>query len=104
MTQDLKQKIIEAVETDPNRDYIQSISLFGSYLHGEEKKDSDIDLLFEMRKTMSLFRIIDMKYNLEKKLGKKVDLVEKDSVIPQLKDKIIPEAQKIYDFSTQRTD
>ena len=84
MTQDLKQKIIEAVRTSPYRDYIQSISLFGSYLHGEEKADSDIDLLYETRKTMSLFEIGGMKYRLEHKLGHKVDLVPKGSVIPQL--------------------
>jgi len=97
MTQDLKQKIIEAVKTSPYRDYIQSISLFGSYLHGTEKNDSDIDLLYETRKTMSLFEIGGMKYRLERKLGHKVDLVPKNSVIPQLRDKIIPGAQKIYE-------
>ena len=97
MTQDLKQKIIEAVKTSPYRDYIQSISIFGSYLHGTEKPDSDIDLLYETRKTMSLFEIGGMKYRLERKLGHKVDLVPKNSVIPQLQDKIIPEAQKIYE-------
>ena len=98
MTQEvLKQKIIETVETDPNRDYIQSISLFGSYLHGNEKKDSDIDLLFEMRKTMSLFQIGGMHYRLEQKLGRKVDFVEKGSIIPQLKDRIISGAKKIYE-------
>jgi len=90
-------KVREVVESDPNKDYIQSISLFGSYLHGKNRPDSDIDLLFEMRKTMSLFQIGGMQYRLEQTLGRKVDFVEKDSVIPQLRDKIIPGAKKIYE-------
>lgn len=90
-------KVKEAVEADPNKDYIKSISLFGSFLHGDAGGKSDVDLLYETRKTMSLFKIIDLKYNLAKKLGRKVDLVDRDSVIPQLKDKIIPGAKKIYE-------
>ena len=90
-------KIKEAINSDPNKDYIKSISLFGSFLHGDANPNSDIDLLFEMRKTMSLFQIGGVQYNLEKALDRKVDLVEKNSVIPQLKDKIILGAKKIYE-------
>jgi len=95
--EEIAQKVKEAIKKDPNKNYIQSISLFGSYLHGNAKKDSDIDLLFEMREVMSLFQIIDVKTNLEKKLGQKIDFVSKGSVIPQLRDKIIPQAKKIYE-------
>jgi predicted nucleotidyltransferase len=94
---EITQKVKEAIEEDPYRDYIQSISLFGSFLHGDQKRGSDIDLLFETRKTISLFKIAGIQYRLEQKLGKKVDFVEKNSVIRQLKDKIIPEAVKIYE-------
>ena len=96
-TKEIREKIIEAVKTSPYRDYIQSISLFGSYLHRDQKPDSDIDLLYETRKTMTLFQIGGMQYQLEHKLGCKVDLVPKKSIIPQLKDKIIPGAEKIYE-------
>lgn len=90
-------KVKEAVEEDPSRDYIQSISLFGSYLHGTANKDSDIDLLFKMRKTIGLFKIGGIQYRLEQKLGRKVDFVPENSVIPQLRDKIIPGAKIIYE-------
>jgi len=90
-------KVRYAIKSDPNKDCIKSIYLFGSYLHGNAKKNSDVDLLFEMKKTMSLFQIGGMQYNLEQILGKKVDFVDKDSVIPQLRNKIIPGAKKIYE-------
>lgn len=80
---------------EPDAAKIKSVSLFGSHLRGDNRPDSDIDLLFEMRKTMSLFEIGGIQYRLQEKLGRPVDFVEKDSVIPQLKDDIYSNAKKI---------
>ncbi len=85
------------MQHEPDAQDIQRVSLFGSYLHGSQQDDSDIDLLFEMKKTMTLFQIGGLQYRLEQKLGKKVDFVPKNSVIPQLKDKIIAQAEAIYE-------
>lgn len=93
----IQKGVAEAIREDPCGEYIRSISLFGSFLNGEDTPESDIDLLYETRKPMSLFQIGGMQYRLEQRLGKKIDLVEKDSVIPQLRDEIIPTAQKIYE-------
>lgn len=90
-------KVKEAVEEDPNKDYIKAIYLFGSVLRGDSTSKSDVDLLFETHKTMSLFKMGGMQYRLEKKLGRKVDFVPKNSVIPQLKKEIITGAKKIYE-------
>jgi len=95
--EEIATKVKEAVESDPNRKYIKSISLFGSFLHGDNRSDSDIDLLYETKGTMSLFESAAMHYQLEQKLGRKVDFVDKDSVIPQLKKEIISKAKKIYE-------
>lgn len=94
----LQEKVRETIEADANnKDYIQSISLFGSFLHGEENEDSDIDLLLEMKKTMGLFRILEIQNRLEEKLGRKVDLIEKNSLDKYIKDKVLKESQKIYE-------
>ncbi|MFA6423029.1 MAG: nucleotidyltransferase domain-containing protein [Patescibacteria group bacterium] len=89
-------KIKEAMMSAPNREHIQSIYLFGSFLHGNAKENSDIDLLFEMNKTLSLFKIFDTQYYLEKKLRRKVDFIEKNSLDKYIKDEIFAEARKIY--------
>lgn len=94
---DIIAKVNEAIEEDPNKDFIQSISLFGSYLHENNQPGSDVDLLFETKKTMSLFQIAATHHRLENKLGRKVDFVEKDSLIPQLRNVIISSAKKIYE-------
>ena len=90
-------KVREAIEEDPNKDYIKSISLFGSFLRGDFTEKSDIDLMYETYKTMSLFQSGGLQYRLQEKLGKKVDFVPKNSLIHQLRDKIISEAKVIYE-------
>ena len=64
-------------------------SIFGSYVRGEQRENSDIDLLVEYPKGLSLFDVAEIKYKLEDVLGKKVDLVEYGYIKPQLRDRIL---------------
>lgn len=53
--------------------------LFGSAARGEERPDSDVDIMVEMntKKNYSFFDLLDIAYLLEKQIHRKVDLVEK---------------------------
>lgn len=95
--EDIITKVKEAVESDPNKDYIQSIYLFGSFLHGDAKEDSDVDLLYKSKKTMGLFKMFATQHHFEQILGRKVDLVERDSVDKYIKKEVLAEAKKIYE-------
>jgi len=64
-------------------------AVFGSYVRGEEKKDSDIDILVEMPRGIGLFGFVGLKHKLEEALGKKVDLVEYSTIKPRLKQYIL---------------
>ena len=66
-------------------------SLFGSYVRGEEKDDSDIDMLVEVPKGTGLFGFVGLQHKLEEALGKKVDLVTYKSIHPLLRDRILKE-------------
>lgn len=90
------QIIHQAVESDPNKEYVQSISLFGSVLHGDATGKSDIDLILEPRKPMGFFKLVEIQLNLEKKLGKPVDLVTRRSISKYFRDKVLQEAKEIY--------
>lgn len=90
-------KVKEVVEEDPNKDYIQSIYLFGSFLHGDETKDSDVDLFFETKKTLSMFEMFATQRRLEERIGRKVDFIPKNSLDKYIKDEILAEAKKIYE-------
>lgn len=59
-------------------------SIFGSYVRGEEREDSDIDILIEFTKGKSLLDLVRLQRKLEEVLGKKVDLGTYKSVSPLL--------------------
>ncbi|MCK4306626.1 nucleotidyltransferase family protein [candidate division WOR-3 bacterium] len=75
---------------------IKEIGIFGSYVRGEQKKASDIDILVEMELECQTFRnYMGLKFFLEKILGNKVDLVLKDTIKEQLKDRILGEVVSV---------
>ena len=74
---------------------VSRASLFGSVVRGEENDESDIDILVEIPKDMSYFEMLDIKFELEDKLKKKVDLIEYDLIKPRLKQYILKEQIKI---------
>jgi predicted nucleotidyltransferase len=70
--------------------------IFGSYARGEEGKDSDIDILVEIDDDkMSLLGFIALKHKIEDILGRKIDLVEYESIKPRIKDRILAEEIRI---------
>jgi hypothetical protein len=62
------------------RYHVASLGLFGSYLHGAERKDSDLDVLVTFDETPSLLRLIELENYLSDQLGVKVDLVPRESL------------------------
>lgn len=74
---------------------VRELSVFGSYVRGEERKGSDVDVLVEFKEAPDLFRFIELERKLEKLLDVKVDLVRKKTLRPELKVKILREAVSI---------
>ncbi len=62
------------------------IGIFGSYVRGEQKKQSDVDLLveFEEPSNLTLLDFIRLENYLSEILGVKVDLVEKTTLKPRM--------------------
>ena len=60
-----------------NNTKIKSVSLFGSYSKGTCTPTSDVDLFLDVEEGFSLFDLADLQIELEKSIGKKVDLVTK---------------------------
>jgi predicted nucleotidyltransferase/DNA-binding XRE family transcriptional regulator len=53
----------------------ESVSVFGSVARGEDRYDSDIDLLMSFRPGTDLFDVAELNAELEALLGTKVDIV-----------------------------
>ena len=67
----------------------KNLKVFGSFARGEERPDSDIDLLVEMAPDRSLLDIIAIKNALEDITHRKVDVVTEKALSPYLRDKIL---------------
>ncbi|MBO3798281.1 MAG: nucleotidyltransferase family protein [Thermoproteota archaeon] len=72
---------------------VKTIGVFGSYTRGEEKEDSDLDVLveFEEQAELSLLDFIRLENYLSEELGVKVDLVEKNTLKPRIGKRILEE-------------
>ncbi len=70
-------------------------AVFGSVARGENTPESDVDILVEVRRPYGLFKFIGIKHQLEDVLGKKVDLVEYESIKPGIKENIMKDQIQI---------
>jgi hypothetical protein len=64
---------------------VKSLSIFGSVARGEERPDSDVDILVEFQGRATFDRFMDTKFYLEELLGCKVDLVTPQAIKPRMK-------------------
>lgn len=85
-------KILESHKAELREKYkVKEIGVFGSYVRGEQKKRSDIDIMVEFEELPDLLKFIEIERYLEKLIHKKVDLIEKTGIRPELKDIILKE-------------
>ena len=75
---------------------VKSIAIFGSTARNEAGPESDVDVLVEFDPVSepSLMDFIDLKHYLSDTMSVQVDLVEKSSIIPELRSAILD--QSIY--------
>jgi len=74
---------------------VRKAGIFGSYVHGKQRKTSDIDILVELKKGKSLLDFVGIKLQLEEKLKKKVDLVEYAGIKPRIRKRVLSEEVRI---------
>jgi len=89
--QGLRDKILPVLE----RYEVKRAAVFGSFVRGEQKQNSDIDLLVEFKGTKSLLDLAGLKIELEETLNRKVDVLTYKSLHPLLKDRILKEQKVI---------
>ena len=70
---------------------VSEIGIFGSFVRGEQKRRSDIDILVEYDEVPDMFEFINLGRYLQRLLRKKIDLVSKEAIRPELKDRILRE-------------
>ena len=68
---------------------VSRIGIFGSFARGEERPESDVDVLIELEQPIGLFRLVNLENYLSSLLNRRVDRVTKPALKPALKDRIL---------------
>jgi predicted nucleotidyltransferase len=85
--EELKSKIIPVLQ---QHDVIHA-AIFGSFARGEEREDSDLDILVEFGEGKSLLDLVGLKLELEEFLGRKIDVVTYNALHPEIREKVLEE-------------
>jgi len=70
---------------------VQEIGIFGSYVRGEQKEKSDVDILVSFYEPISLLKLVSLENFLSALTGVKIDIVPKEDIRPELKERILGE-------------
>jgi len=85
-------KMLENLKERVRQQYKAEIrGVFGSYVRGEAKRGSDIDILVNFEEEADLLDLVGLSLFLEKKLKRKVDIVSQVALRKELKENILKE-------------
>lgn len=89
----LKTQLAQLKPTLAKDYHVTQLGIFGSYVRGEQTEDSDVDILidFEPDFRFGLVTFCTIENQISDTLGKKVDLVMKRALKPQIGKRILQE-------------
>ena len=93
--EELKSKLEAIKPTLKARFKVETIGIFGSYSRGQQTKKSDLDILVTFSEPIGVYGFIEVEEFIKKKLGVKVDLVQKGALLPMIKDQILNETVQV---------
>ena len=70
---------------------VKEIGVFGSLARGEERAHSDVDVLVEFEEGADLLDLVGVGLFLEEELGRKVDVVPRRALRPELQASVLRE-------------
>lgn len=73
----------------------RNIQLFGSIARGEADEASDVDFLVELEPGKTLLDLGGIQYELERLLGRRVDVVTKRGLKARIRERVLREAVPI---------
>lgn len=76
---------------------IRYAAVFGSVSRGEDSPESDIDVLVRLGTPMGMFAYMRLIRQMEKRLGRKVDLVTENSLNKFIRPYVVVDLKTIYE-------
>src|SRR5712692_1411848 len=94
-----KEKVLSLIPTQQVRIKalgVKRLGLFGSFVHGEQRADSDIDLLVEFEPGQKTFdNFMQLSFFLEDLFNRKVELLTTESLSPYIGPHILQEVKYV---------
>ncbi|GAB4480478.1 MAG: nucleotidyltransferase family protein [Anaerolineales bacterium] len=78
---------------------VASLKVFGSVARGDEREDSDLDILVRFARPVSLLTLVRLERELSALTGRKVDLVTEQAISPYIREAVLASARGIYESS-----
>lgn len=97
LKREIRRQVREMLQKSPVRARVRRVALFGSQLHGDARRDSDIDLLIEFTSPVSLLDLVGMELDLRERLGRNVDLRTPKSLSKYFREEVLTEAEPLYE-------
>ena len=76
---------------------VEKAYVFGSYARGDNKRESDIDLMLEFEKSPGLIDFVRLSNELEEYFGRPADVVTENSLVEQIKAFVEKDLTLIYE-------
>ncbi len=92
-TEDILDTLRQAKPELESAFHVQEIGLFGSVVRGEQRDDSDIDILVDLPEEADLLDLIGLGQFLEERLHHKVDLVPKGALRAEIRERVLKEVR-----------
>ena len=73
------------------------LRLFGSAVRGEERPDSDVDIIVDFERPVGFLELIRFENALSEFFGRSVDLVTEPGLSPFIRDSVLASASVIFD-------
>jgi predicted nucleotidyltransferase len=74
---------------------LKEIGIFGSYVKGEQKEKSDLDILIELEKPIGFVRFMRLENALSQLLDVRVEMVTKKALKPHIGKRILQEVKYV---------
>lgn len=78
---------------------VSSLRVFGSTARGEDRPDSDVDLLVRFTRPKSLLDLVRLERELSEALGRPVDLLTEASLSPHVREGVVRDATVLYEHA-----
>jgi len=75
---------------------VSQIGIFGSYVRGEQREGSDVDVLVDFSRPVGFVTFIKLESRLREILGRNVDLVTRNALKPHIGRRILDEVRYVH--------